>query len=64
MFVKIFDENHEEDLEDAVNDFINNDGIKVIDIKFQVAIMYDNKDQIYCYTAMIIYDIELVFEFI
>ncbi len=49
MFVKIFDENHEEDLED---------GIKVIDIKFQVAIMYDNKDQIYCYTAMIIYDIE------
>ncbi|CCY07974.1 MAG: sporulation protein Cse60 [Coprobacillus sp.] len=58
MFVKIFDENHEEDLEDAVNDFINNDGIKVIDIKFQVAIMYDNKDQIYCYTAMIIYDIE------
>lgn len=58
MFVKIFDENHEEDLENAVNDFINNDGIKVIDIKFQVAIMYDNKDQIYCYTAMIIYDIE------
>ena len=58
MFVKIFDENHEEDLEDAVNDFINNDGIKVIDIKFQVAIMYDNKDQIDCYTAMIIYDIE------
>ena len=58
MFVKIFDENHEEDLEDAANDFINNDGIKVIDIKFQVAIMYDNKDQIYCYTAMIIYDIE------
>lgn len=58
MFVKIFDENHEEDLEDVVNDFINNDGIKVIDIKFQVAIMYDNKDQIYCYTAMIIYDIE------
>ena len=58
MFVKIFDENHEEDLEDAVNDFINNDGIKVIDIKFKVAIMYDNKDQIYCYTAMIIYDIE------
>lgn len=58
MFVKIFDENHEEDLEDSVNDFINNEGIKVIDIKFQVAIMYDNKDQIYCYTAMIIYDIE------
>lgn len=57
MFVKIFDENHEEDLEDAVNDFINTEGINVIDIKFQVAIMYDNKDQIYCYTAMIIYDV-------
>mgnify|MGYP004699602175 CR=1 FL=1 len=57
MFVKIFDENHEEDLEDAVNDFINTEGINVIDIKFQVAIMYDNKEQIYCYTAMIIYDV-------
>ncbi len=57
MFVKMFDENHEEDLEDAINEFINNDGIKVIDIKYQLAIMYDYKEQIYCYSAMIIYEL-------
>lgn len=56
MFVKIFDEEHEEDLEDAINDFLSNTTIKIIDIKYQVAIMYDNKDQIYCYSAMIIYE--------
>lgn len=57
MYVKLFDENHEEDLEDSINDFINDSSIKVIDIKYQLAIMYDNKEQIYCYSAMIIYDI-------
>lgn len=57
MYVKLFDENHEEDLEDSINDFINDTSIKVIDIKYQLAIMYDNKEQIYCYSAMIIYDI-------
>lgn len=56
MFVKIFDEEHEEDLEEAINDFLSNTTIKIIDIKYQVAIMYDNKDQIYCYSAMIIYE--------
>jgi len=54
MKVKIFDESHEKDLEEEVNNFLKT--IKtVIDIKYQVAIMYDMKEQIYCYSAMIIY---------
>lgn len=59
MFVRIFDENHEEDLEEIINDFLENENIKVIDIKYQVAIMFDNKsyEQIYCYSAMILYDL-------
>lgn len=56
MHVKIFDENHEQDLEDAINDFLPL--IKeLIDIKYSVAVMCDLKtnEQIYCYSAMIIY---------
>ena len=54
MKVVIFDESHEKDLEDAINKFLTT--VKtVIDIKYQVAIMFDMKEQIYCYSAMIIY---------
>lgn len=56
MKVKIFDEGHEKDLEEAINDFLKD--IKdenVVDIKYQISTMYDYKDQIYCYTAMVIY---------
>lgn len=56
MKVKIFDESHEKDLEDAINSFLKT--IKeedLIDIKYQVSIMYDYKEQIYCYSALILY---------
>ena len=45
MFVKIFDESHEADLEDSVNEFINTNDIDIIDIKYQVSTMYDYKNQ-------------------
>lgn len=61
MKVKIFDENHERDLELKVNDFLkrfkNN---QIIDIKYQVSLMYDEREQIYCFTCMIIYDESIV----
>ena len=56
MFVKMFDENHELDLEKKVNDFLKNiNDEDIVDIKYQVAILYDEREQIYCYSAMIIY---------
>lgn len=56
MKVKLFDENHEKDLEEKINEFlIELDESKIIDIKYQLNIMYDYKEQIYCYTAMVIY---------
>lgn len=56
MKVKIFDQSHELDLEEQVNNFLANlESSQVIDIKYQVSIMYDYKNQIYCYSAMIIY---------
>lgn len=57
MKVKIFDENHEHDLELKVNDFLKHlKKNQIIDIKYQVSLMYDQREQIYCFTCMIIYD--------
>lgn len=56
MKVKIFDEGHERDLEIKVNQFLFNlADEQIIDIKYQVATLYDEREQIYCFSAMIIY---------
>ena len=56
MKVKIFDCNHELDLEKKINEFINTKGDKIVDIKFTTSIMIDGKsEQIYCFSALIIY---------
>ena len=55
MKVKIFDENHEKDLENSINKFIGELQGEVIDIKFQTAITMFGEEQIYCFSAMIIY---------
>lgn len=54
MLVKIFDESHEKDLEEDVNNFLSSVD-DFVDIKYSVAIMVSGEEQIYCYTAMIIY---------
>ena len=55
MKVKICDESHEKDLEAQVNNFLSTLSGDVIDIKFSTAISMFGEDQIYCFTAMIIY---------
>lgn len=55
MHVKIFDENHELDLESSINEFLQNDIYDIMDIKYQVAITMSGEDQIYCFSAMVIY---------
>ena len=54
MQVKIFDLEDEKDLEKEVNDFLNND-IEVIDIKYSVSSAVFSDEQIFCFSAMIIY---------
>ncbi len=54
MKVKIFDESHEADLESRVNEFLK-DHKDIIDIKFQVSITMFSEEQIYCFSAMIMY---------
>ena len=55
MKVKIFDEIHEEDLEDKINDFLEELEGDIIDIKYQVSTFVFGEEQIYCFSAMIIY---------
>ncbi len=55
MNVKIFDENDEKDLEAKINLFFKENEIELIDIKYQVAMSMFAEDQIYCFSAMIIY---------
>ena len=56
MKVKVFDEAHEKDLEIAVNSFLENFEGDIIDIKYQVAISVFSEEQIYYFSAMIIYN--------
>ena len=54
MLVKVCDESHEKDLEQAVNAFLMTN-IELIDIKYSVGVATFGEEQIYCFTAMIIY---------
>ena len=55
MRVKVFDEMHEKDLEKSINDFLSQIDDKFIDIKYQVSISMFGDEQIYCFSALIIY---------
>jgi hypothetical protein len=56
--VKLFDREHEKDLEREMNGFLKDlDEQKLLDIKYNVAAMTEDEEeeQIYCFSAMIIY---------
>ncbi len=55
MKVKLFDEGHEKDLETAINEFLSEEEVEVIDIKYQVAVSVFSEEQIFCFSAMIVY---------
>ena len=55
MKVKLFDCEDEKDLEEEINDFISENAIEVIDIKYQVSVGVFSEEQIFCFSAMIIY---------
>jgi hypothetical protein len=57
--VKVFDEEHESDLEESLNEFLS--GFKndqIIDIKYQIAICdnaHKDNDTMFSFSAMVIY---------
>jgi hypothetical protein len=56
LFVKIFDCDTEIDLEIAINDFLSeNKDLNLKDIKYSVSTFYDGREQIYCFSALLIF---------
>lgn len=55
MKVKIFDYEDEKDLESDVNDFLANLEGEVVDIKYQVSVGVFSEEQVFCFSAMIVY---------
>ena len=56
MKVKLFDESHEKDLENEINKFIESSDIDVIDIKFSTSCTLYSEEQIYCFSALVMYN--------
>lgn len=54
MKVKLFDFEDESDLEKAINSFLDEDK-EVIEIKYSVSSCVFSEEQIFCFSAMIIY---------
>lgn len=55
--VKVFDYEHEKDLEAEMNEFLKKvDEDQLVDIKYDVAVIGEEVDeQVYCFSAMVIY---------
>ena len=55
MRVKCFDEQHEDDLTKSINIFLAQNEIEVIDIKFSTSAFTYEFEQIFCFSALLIY---------
>lgn len=55
MKVKVFDESHEKDLEKTINEFITENEPEIIDIKFSVSTSIFAEEQVFCFSALIVY---------
>lgn len=55
MKVKIFDFEDEKDLEAEVNSFLEDLSGEVVDIKYQVSVGVFSEEQVFCFSAMIVY---------
>lgn len=55
MKVKIFDYEDEKDLENDVNEFLADLEGEVVDIKYQVSVGVFSEEQVFCFSAMIVY---------
>ena len=55
MKIKVFDESHEKDLEEAITKFIDEKDPNILDIKFAVSCAIYADEQIYCFSALVMY---------
>lgn len=64
--VKIFDCEHENNLTNKINNFIkeiSNEDKEVIDIKYSTSISINDDEQIFCFSALVMYDDKLTKEY-
>lgn len=61
MKVKVFDESHEKDLEEEINKFLSENEVEVIDIKYSVSTSLFSEEQIYCFSALVMYKKQNIF---
>lgn len=65
--IKVFDESHEKDLEEKLNEFskqCEENNLEIIDVKFSTSHFADeNQEQIYCFSALAMYDDKLTKEY-
>lgn len=56
--VKVFDEEHEDDLSDSINAFLKeNESCELLDIHYAVAVCDCEDGQIYCFSALLLYEV-------
>ena len=55
MKVKIFNESHEKDLEEDINEFLKEKDREIVNIQFNVSNAIYGEEQIYCFSALILY---------
>lgn len=55
MKVRIFDEEDEKDLENDINEFLDSLEGEVVDIKYQISVGIFSEEQVFCFSAMIVY---------
>lgn len=66
LTIKVFDCEDEKDLTNELNDFIENISKidkEVIDIKYSTSIAIEDGEQIYCFSALVMYDDKIVKEY-
>ncbi len=55
MKVKLFDFEHEKDLEDAINQFLSKDKPEIKSIQYQTSHFENKGEQIYSFSCLILY---------
>ena len=55
MHVKLFDESHELDLEKSINKWLDKHNVNIVNIKYSISTSVSGEDQIYCFSALILY---------
>ena len=55
MKVKMFDFEHEIDLENAINEFLSTENIEITNIYYQACHFYAGNEQVFSFSALILY---------